>query len=193
MAGGRDTDEIVVAADATVWVAGLLATRPTDLSTAMATVDSEWVDTGWIDENGITIGRGRTINPVPVMQSRFPARRLVADEDLTIAFALRQWDGQTVPLAFGGGEVTSPAVGVYKYTPPGEGDIDTRQMVVEWQDGDRNFRLVIPRGEVTETADTVLNRTEAANLGLTFAISPDGTEDPFWLLTDDDRFDPLGS
>jgi hypothetical protein len=193
MAGGRDVDEILVAADAAIWTAPLTATRPTDLDTAMASVDDEWVDVGWIDENGITLARARTINPVPVMQSRYPARRLVAEEDLTVAFAMRQWDKTTAPLAFGGGTVESTVAGVYKYTPPTEGEVDTRQLCVEWEDGDKKYRFIIPRGEVGETADTVLNRTEASNLGVTFGITPDGTLDPFYWLTNDVSFDPLGS
>jgi hypothetical protein len=191
---GNDTGEIVIALDGRFWAAPYGADLPdqADFDTGVGSIDADYIELGYFDENGVTIGRARTINDVPLWQSKYPGRRTVATEDLTLAGALRQWNDQNFSFAFGGGETTDSG-GVYMYSPPSESEIIESTVILEWMDGTRSYRLVVPKGMVTETADVNLVRTDAANLGFTFGITPDGTNLPFYLLSDDPSFDPATS
>lgn len=183
----NSSDEIVVGANGTIWVGPTDVTEPTDVSTAMTSVDGDWVELGFVSEDGVTWTDGKTVNPIPVWQSFYAARRVVTERENMVAFVLRQWDAVTVPFAFGGGEVTANG-GEWQYTPPSPEELDERSMCVEWQDGNKNYRLYFPRGMVTENVETKLTRGAAADLPITYAALSDGSEDIYTLFTDDPAF-----
>lgn len=184
---GNTSDEILVGANGTIWVGPTTSVAPDDVSTGMETVDSDWMETGFVDENGVKWTDGKTVVPIPVWQSFYAARRIVSDRASMVVFALRQWSGVTVPLAFGGGTVTDNA-GEFTYTPPSPEELDERSLCVEWEDGSKKYRLYFPRGMVTSTTETVLQRQNAANLPITFEGLSDGTADIWSLFTDDPAF-----
>jgi hypothetical protein len=187
----KDTDQIVVGANGTIRVAPVDTAMP---ATSAATFGAGWVDLGYASEDGVTLTDSKDLESIPVWQLFYPARRIVTGKDLTVAFVLRQWSSATVSLAFGGGEVTWVAAGQYQYEPPAPETIDERALAVDWIDGDKNYRLLIPKGMVTENVETNITRTAAADLPITFGII--GTDDagaPWTLLTDDPAFETLVS
>ena len=185
----KDTDEIVIGANGTVRVAPVGTSIPT---TAGASFAGGWIDLGYTSEDGVTVTDSKDIEDIPVWQLFYPARRIVTSRDFTVAFVLRQWSTETVSLAFGGGDFTWVGAGQYKYEPPSPEMIDERSLAVDWQDGDKNYRLIIPKGMVTENVETNIVRTGAADLPITFGVI--GTDDagaPWTLLTDDPAFETL--
>ncbi len=185
----KDTDGIVIGANGTIRVAPVGTAIPT---TSAANFAVGWVDLGYVSEDGVTVTDSRELESIPVWQLFYPARRIVTGRDLSIAFVLRQWSTDTVSLAFGGGEFTWVGSGQYKYEPPAPEFIDERSLAVDWIDGDKNYRLIIPKGMVTENVETNITRTAAADLPITFGII--GTDDagaPWTLLTDDPAFATL--
>lgn len=76
----------------------------------------------------------------------------------------------------------------YVYTPPEPEELDERSLTVEWQDGDKDYRLYFPRGMVTEAIESKLSRGAAADLPITFAALSDGTDPVFQLFTNDPSF-----
>lgn len=183
----QDTGQIRVAANGQVRVADVGATLPANIDAAYSVA---WTDLGFTSEDGVTFTDGKSIENIPVWQLFYPARRIVTERDATLAFVLRQWSGDTVQLAFGGGALTQDGAGQYRYVPPAPETIDERALAIDWQDGTINYRLLIPRGMVTENVETNLVRTAAADLPITFGIIGDETEDPWILLTDDPALQP---
>jgi hypothetical protein len=184
---GKDVDEIVVGANGTVWTAPVGTAAPADEDAAPA---AGWVDLGYVSEDGVTVTDAKTLEVISVWQLFYAARRIVTARELNLSFALRQWSKDTVPFAFGGGEITTPTAGHHKYTPPAPEDLDERALMIDWQDGTKHYRWVVLRGMVTDNVETNLTRTAAADLPITFGMNGSDTGDPWYLLTDDPALDP---
>lgn len=178
------TNNIVVGSNGSVWVAPLDATPPTDVSTAMGTVDSDWVELGAITEAGVNISVATTTQDINIWQSLYVARRMVTQRDFAISFGLREWKSETIVYAFGGGDVDVSG-GVAIYSPPGPEELGEQAMVLECQDGDKNFRIYVPKGMPSELGDVTFARSDSAVLQSTFSATPTGEEDPWQLITDD--------
>lgn len=183
----KSVDEIVVGANGSLWVAPVGTAAP---ATEVAVPGAGWVDLGYASEDGVTLTDSKTFEAIPVWQLFYAARRIVTERDLAVAFVLRQWNPDTVALAFGGGTVSAPSAGHFKYVPPSPEELDERSLMVDWVDGTKNYRLIIPRGIVTENVETNLVRTGAADLPITFSLLGDDSGDPWYLLTNDPVFDP---
>jgi hypothetical protein len=185
----NNSDEVVVGAAGRVYVAPTGTALPTDPTTPLA---GSFVDLGYVAE-GVTISYSRSFEDVGAWQSAFPIRKIGTGFDASASFTLRQWNSDTVSLAFGGGTVTEDDPGVYTYTPPAVSDVDERACVIEWQDGSRSYRWVIARCTVSEGIETQLVRTAAADLPITLAVLGAATGEPWYLVTDDPALAPAGS
>lgn len=184
-AAGKETDEIVVGANGTVWTAPVGTAAPADESAAPGV---GWEDLGFTSEDGVTFSDGKTFEVIPVWQLFYPARRIITERETTLSFVLRQWSDLTLPFALGGGAVTVPSAGHYKYTPPDPEAITEKSLMVDWIDGTKKYRLVVVRGMSTEAVETNLVRTQAADLPVGFAVNGVETGAAWYLLTNDPAF-----
>ena len=182
----RDVSEIVVGANGSIYVAPVGSPLPASIDDPLD--DSAWVDLGYASEDGVTWTDGRSLFEVMVWQSFYAARRGVESREGSAAFQLMQWNGENVKLAWGGGDITADAEGAYRYTPPSPEDLDERALCVEWSDGSKDYRLVLPRGNVSENVETNLVRTEAAALPITFSLLGSDGADPWFFQTNDPAF-----
>lgn len=182
----KDVDEIVVGANGTVRTAPVGTAAPAD---EVAAPVAAWIDLGYTSEDGVTFTDAKTLEPIPVWQLFNPARRIVTEREVTVAFTLRQWNVQTVPFALGGGAVTEPTPGHYKYTPADPEDIDEKALMIDWQDGTKHYRLIVVRGMVSESVETQIVRTAAADLPVTFMVNGVDSGAAWYLLTDDPAFE----
>lgn len=182
-----DATQIVVAGNGTVRAAPVGTTAPT---TPTATPVAGWLDVGYVSEDGVTFTDTKDIEDVLAWQSFYPVRKLITGKSATLAFVLREWNERTVPLALGGGTISQPTPGVWKFVPASpSAALDFRALMIDWNDGSKNYRLIVPRGLVTEAVESNLTRTSAADLPVTFAAVPLlSTDDPYTLLTDDTAF-----
>lgn len=180
-----DVDDIVVGANGKVWTAAVGTAAPADEVTAPG---AGWTDLGGVNEDGATFRDSKTLEVIRLWQLFHPARRIVTERDTNVEFVLRQWDKDSVPLAFGGGTVSTVSPGHYKYVPPSPEDIDERAFMLDWLDGANAFRLIIPRGMVTEGVETSLRRTAPADLPITFSVNGSDVADPWYLLTNAPQF-----
>lgn len=181
----KDPDQITVGANGTVRVAPVGTTEPADIS---ASYDAAWVDLGYTTEDGVTFKDAKTQEPIKVWQSFYPVRRIITERDFTAVFSLQQFAGAQVEFAFGGGEVTEDSPGKFRFTPPDPSVIDERAMAVDWTDGEKNYRLIMPRGMVTEAVETKVVRTTNQELPITFSVNGSEDTDPWYLLTDDPAY-----
>jgi hypothetical protein len=181
---GQSTSEIVVGSNGDISAAAIGVAAPTNATTALA---SGWTNMGFLSENGATFTYSRTVEPIPVWQLFDPARRIVTGRDITLAFVMRQWNTATLRLAFGGGDVSGTPPN-YVYEPPDPEDLDERQLCLDWVDGDREFRLYISHGMVTDNVETNIVRTAAADLPVTFAATPAAGTKPYKIFASDPAF-----
>lgn len=188
MAASNDAANVVIGANGTVWVGPTDASAPTDVSTDMETVDPDFQALGFISEQGANFTDTKTVLEVMAWQSLFVIARRITARNLELAFAAREWNGNTVRLAFGGGDIADLGGGEFSYSPPAPEDIDERSMVLEWEDGDKHYRLYVPVGMVTSNTQTTLARTAPSDLPITFSATNDGSSDIYTLFTDDPAF-----
>lgn len=188
-----DTSSIVIAGNGSVNIAPVGTALPLDHQDALA---AGFVHLGYITEDGATFRDSKTREPITVWQAFNPVTYTVTEASSNMSFVLRQWDKNTVPLAFGGGSVEQvaaaagpPAVAAHsRYVQPTPTTIDYRACVLEWQQDTSKFRLIIPKVMVTDDVETNLTRTTAADLPLTLGvIATDGaagwtirTNHPAW-------------
>lgn len=182
-----DAAELTVGANGSINIASYGTTLPTDIDEAL---HADFLELGYVTEDGVTFKDGKTIEGKKAWQSFYDVRKIVTARDAMVKFTLEQWNRFTVILAFGGGAVTDTANGV-KYEPPNPEDIDERSAVIAWTDGDKDYRIVIPKCIVADDVETNLKRTDLALLPITLGvIGVDGfkpwtflTNDPNWELT----------
>ena len=182
-----DSDEVIVAADASVHVAPVGSAGPSDIATAL---DAAFVDLGYTSDEGITWDPNAEIQEINAHQSFYAIRYIVTGRSLEIGLPLLQWNQESFKLAMGGGSfattVGPPAF--HTYTPPSPSEIYNRALVLEWADGAKNYRLHIPKVMTTDTDAITLARTDAAGLALTFqAVATDGASE-YTFITDDPAF-----
>lgn len=179
--------EIVVGASGSIRVAPLATAAPVDVATAWG---AGWIDLGYADEDGITFSNDQTTEDIMAWQSFNAVRTVITERNTTVAFNLEQWNETTVPLAFGGGSITTTAGPPihYRYDPPTAGVVDERSLGVEWVDGSKIYRLIVPRGVVSESVETNLTKSTAGLLPITFKVLGTDGSVPFYLRTNDPAF-----
>lgn len=178
----NDSSELVVASNGQVSVAPIGTALPTSTTGAL---NAAFIGLGFITEDGATLTITPDITEHAAWQSRQPVRRDINAQEITISFALEQWDEDSVPLAFGGGEITGTAPSFRFDFPSEEDPLDERALVLDAQDGDTNLRFVFPKGNVTEAVETQFTRSALAILPITFSVlAPEGGGSPGYFLTD---------
>lgn len=148
---------------------------------------------GYVSDEGVTFTVGKEIEDVNVWQSFFAVRRIMTGMSGELGFALVQWNATTVPLAFGGGAITEVVAGAYRYTPPEPGVIDERQLILEFEDGSRSHRIIVPRGMVTDDVETTINKSEPGELPITFGVNGQEGVAPWYLDSNVAAMAPTGS
>lgn len=184
----NDAAELVIAAGpgSQAYVAPVGTTLPTSPT---ASLNAAFAGLGYISEDGVALGSALEIGEHRAMQSRQTIRRTITEQNVSLGFALLQWNEETVPLAFGGGEVTA-VTGGYRYDFPSDEEPDERSLVVDLVDGDRVTRIVIPRGMHTQDVEATFTRSDPAELPVGFnALTPDdGSTSMYALFSDEAAF-----
>ncbi|MEU5163310.1 phage tail protein [Streptomyces sp. NPDC020875] len=182
MAG--NSSEIRVAGTGRVLVGAVGAAAPTTFSAnPAADWSAAWTDLGYTTTDGVTFAKKDKLDPVETWQAISPARFVYSDRDLTLKFAMLQFNENTLPFFIGGskGDVkpVGTNTGVYSIDIPDGPTFDERALGLEFTDGkDITYRFVIPRGQVTAADDVKLARKSAASLGVTFTALSPGTTSP---------------
>lgn len=183
---GRNVDEIVVGSNGAIYKGAIGSPIPGSI---LDPLDPDaWIDLGYASEDGVTWTVGKSKTPVRAWQSFWDLRRVVESMEATATFSLLQWNGDTVKLAWGGGDIVEPEPGAFRYVPPPPQDTDEGMLAIEWSDGAKDYRLILPKGDVSDTVETNITRTDAGMLPITFSLLGSDNADPFYFDTNDPAF-----
>jgi hypothetical protein len=180
----QTAEEVRVGADAQIYVAPVSTAEPADVDAALDGAFSAAL--GYVTQDGIDVTDGKTVEPIGAMQSFYAVRNLVTAKEFSLMFTLMQWNRDQVELAFAGGTWTDQGGSKTKYTPPDPSVIAEYVIVADWQDGDINNRLVVPRVSNIDPVTIKLARTSAVLLPVKLSLlAPAAGADPWYILTDD--------
>lgn len=164
MTDNRDPQEIVIAANGGVYIAPVGTTLPAD---ADSPLDTAFVDTGYIDENGVNVSNKVETTGLPAWQSLSDVRVIVTSQTFTAKFALMQWNKATLELAFGGGLYTDHGNGAWEFALPKPGEQAEYAMVIDALDGANKYRIILERTTLSDLGDIPFLRTGASKLPVT--------------------------
>lgn len=181
------SSQTLIGASGAVYIGtpGATITAPTSEASA---VDTDLLTVGFISEDGIKFRDSKDTSQLKAWQTPYDVRKFVTGRSFELEFSMEQWNWHTVPIAFGGGTLTIPTAGHYKYVPPDANDLDPRSVIVDWQDGTRLYRLWLPNCIVTAPVEVTVKRDEASVFPVTLSALFDGTNNPFEIYTDDAAF-----
>jgi hypothetical protein len=177
-----DATEVLVGTNGNIHTGPLTSDAPADEA---AILDTDFHELGYVSGDGATFTLTREFVEIDAWQSFESVRSIPSTRATQLAFGLRQWNEDTLPLAMGGGVVAAG-----NFEPADPEDTDERSLVLDWVDGAKNYRLYVPRGLVTSPAEFNLRRTDNALLPIVFGVraNPDLAKiggKPFKLFTDD--------
>lgn len=189
-ATSNSAGQTLIGASGSIYVStpGSVVTPPTQ---ERSVLDTDLVEVGFITEDGVTFRDAKEIGRLGAWQTAYDVRRFVTGRSFEAEFAMEQWNWHTIPIAFGGGTLTEPTAGHYKYVPPDADDLDERAVVIDWVDGTRRYRLWIPKVIVTAPVEVNVKRDEGANFPVTMGAIYDGASNPFEIFTDDPAFEVI--
>ena len=159
---------------------------PEDVTTAL---DPAFVIGGYTTEDGATYSYTPEITEIRSWQSKTATRILLTGADVTARFSLQQQNAENLQFALGGGTIETVRPGLYKYTfPADDATLEENALVIVWKDGSFDFRLVLPRGAVSEGVESQVNRSDASLLPVTFRALGGPGNTPY-LLTNDPAYE----
>ena len=169
-----DANEIVVAPFGHVWIAPVGTAVPTDIGDVPDSIDSDWVDLGYLNEDGIQATFGLETIDIRAWQAETPVRRQVSARTGNITVSLMEWSEDTVVAAFGGGEWTPGSGGEFSYTfPTADDSIAEYALMFDVEDGDTHHAFFFSRVTVTGDVTAQWVRGAAALLPITFGVLAD--------------------
>ena len=172
-----------------VYLAPVGTAAPEDVATALT---ASWINVGLTTPDSLSFSTEPEFEEVRSHQSDYETRRIQSTDSAALAVDLQQWNSHNVKAAFGGGEVTETTTGsgVFKYVPPAIGAREEKACIIQIEDGTKKYRWVFPRTLQVEGVELELTKGQGTNLALRMAVlGGDGTP-PFYLLTNDEAFDP---
>ena len=113
-----DATRIVVAQQARVYLAPVGTTAPTS---ATAALSGAWKEVGLFTPDSLKFATDPSFEEVRSHQSNYPTRRFQTQDAATAEVDLQEWSGDNFIAVYGGGTLTSPSAGVYKFAPPAIG------------------------------------------------------------------------
>lgn len=181
-----NASEVVVGSGGKVFIAPVGTAEP---NTPVEALNAAYKDLGYISEDGITASFGVTVEDIAAFQSLLPIRRVVTGRTADLSFVCRQWNADTFALALGGGSFDESGGNYLFFPPENDAALAEHAVVIEWNDGSKNYRLIVRRAVVVESVETTIVRNAAADLPITLSVLGSDSTDAWYLLTDDDAFD----
>ena len=175
-----DATNVRIARTGAVYVAPLGTTLPT---TTAGSLDSAFVDCGYVSTDGVTFTPSETVNGVFAWQNS--ARVATTREELTYTFqfVLIEDKGAVAKLWYRSSSVDVVQASEWSLTPDTQTE-GRRAFVVDVVDGSKLKRFLVPQGEITERGDQVFVGSEPIGYDATVTCYYDSTLGaPFKVLS----------
>lgn len=160
-------------------------TMPDDTATAIDTDD--FVNLGYLSEDGATMGNETEEQSVNAAQTRLPVRTDIIGQTVTISTVLIQRTRESMLVAFNGGTFSAgSSPGDVIFEPPSAASSVERAYVLEVEDGDVVDRYRIPRATLSSLEDIPINKNDPTQFPITLTMLDPGGGDPPWdMITND--------
>lgn len=153
--------------------------------TASESLDTDFFEVGAVGEDGLTEAVSQNVTDYFIWQKGALGRRLRNKSAKTVKFAAAETSLKNLGLHYAGSTVTATSEGAaVEERPPGT---DIRAWILHGIDGDREVRVVIPKGEIGDRGDVVWSGAGPTvyEWTLTYYINPDGTWAKRYYIDDD--------
>lgn len=181
----NESNEIRVFGDGGVYIADVGTAFPTDVSTPIDP-DSGWTNLGYHTTEGTRFSFGQDTTDLNAWQTLDPVRVLVSAAPTSISFDLMQTNRHSLTLALGGGAITEPTAGLFKFTPADVSEIYERAVVVELTDGEFNYRYCYTKMSKDGAVEFSAVRTDSTNFSITMKLlAPPVGQDRYAIYSDD--------
>lgn len=165
-----DSDNVLVALSGGVFYGPKGSTLPTD---ATSTINVAFDELGYIAEDGVTQSIDETTTKIRAWQNGDTVREVQTAHDLTFTFTAIETNEAVLKAFYG-----NHAAGKVEIN----GSQGTRgPWVIQVKDGDKDVRIVIPDGQITDRGDVNYVGTGAVGYPVTITCYPDpnyaGSED----------------
>jgi hypothetical protein len=185
----QTNDQPIVGAYGDVYTAPAGTPIPTDVTAPGAA----WTKLGLISEDGATwTPPEEETTDIKVWQSPYPARTVTTGLTSSMAFAMDEWDRESIPFALGGGTFDDTGADVVVFHPPAPGESQMKALFVKVLDGDVKLGVYFQKGKVTGRDDTTFKPDEAALLNVEFSLQAEAGKDPYNLVFSKDCFPGVG-
>lgn len=176
-------EEIVIAGNGSIFTAPETLDLPSHLTD---TLDPSFLGVGFTTEDGAKFTDAKTTSQVRAWQSFYPVRTHITERMASVEATLMQWNESNMILAYGGGGIIEPVPGEYRYEPPAPETLAVVSLVIDFTDGQRNFRFCAGRAFVTSNTESTWAKTGPALLPITFEILAPATGGQPWTIDCDD-------
>jgi hypothetical protein len=177
----------LVADSGTLWVAPVGTTLPTNVATAMGTVDAAWINVGKLGKDGLGLTSDPQIAELFSFGFTDPTRTRKTREVKQFTANLQEWNTASFTLAFNGGTVTV-ATGIATYVPVADTTLVGHAIVLEVEDGTSIYRLVIAEAEVRSGLQMNFSDEDYTVLPLAVTILQPDSGAAWKLVTNDTAF-----
>jgi len=181
-----NADNVRAALNGKILMAPKGTAAPADLTTPWGT---GWVDLGYLDDNGVTMGYSTGHQDIKAWQSLSPVRKILNSVDLTLKFVAIELKAAAVSLYFPSSTISLVSGSIYRLDIPSAPEPEEWAFGLEWEDGTIVNRMVVPRGEVTDRSDVKIHR-DAVGLEMTVSAYASSSPDIATWLSNDPSWAP---
>jgi hypothetical protein len=172
-----------------VYAAPIGTALPTSITTAL---NVGFVSRGYVTEDGLTKSDSRDSTEIRDWGG-ITVKRSQTGVSITFAFSFLEYlNAEAMKDIYGTGAVTVTAATVSTGTrialAVNGSSSPVKSWIFEMGDGAAKVRIVIPRGQITETGDTTYSTADAAARPVTISAYPDASGNLYYEYTDDGVF-----
>jgi hypothetical protein len=166
-----DPNEVVIAPFGHIFTGPVGTAFPTDIDDVPDSIDADWNDLGYLNEDGIQGTWDLETTDIRAWQAETPVRRIVNARTGEITVSLMEWSKETVELAMGGGTWTAGGGNTFSYTfPTADDSIAEFAVLFDVEDGDTHMAFAFYRATISGGVTTQFVRGTPALLPVTLSL-----------------------
>lgn len=158
--------------------------------TAVDALDVEFVDSGYINEDGLTLTPDRSTANIKDWSGAI-VRTILEEFNGTLSWGHLEVNEESLKVAFGDDNVTVTAAnathGKQIKVAIGAYEMPRKSWVFRMKDGDSRIMIVVPNGQITETGETTFTKSNAISLPVVLSTYPDSNGNSIYIYTDDGK------